>query len=213
MFKRYYKLVLALLFFFLFIVVGILSFEGFFGLDEFLNEKISLEDESLESFISYLNSILIFLFFCFFVFILCFYKKFKECFFMIGALVLGYFLKQVFSFFIMRERPGVDALINPLTSYSFPSGHVVLSTILFSFIIYSFLDDIKKYFFQVMLIFICSFFLLFLGASRMYIGIHWFTDVLGGYFLGLSTVFFVFWLMEYYESGFLERIKSLPYRR
>jgi undecaprenyl-diphosphatase len=72
------------------------------------------------------------------------------------------------------------------TNYSYPSGHVTrtvfLSGILFFLILKSKLGVVKKLFFYFLLGIICGVMII----SRIYLGEHWFSDTLGGVFLGLS---------------------------
>lgn len=76
-----------------------------------------------------------------------------------------------------------------LTS-SFPSGHVILSVAAYSFLailVARSLAPSRRH-----LAYLCAAFLVFcVGISRLYLGAHWLTDVLGGIFLGLSCVLLV----------------------
>ncbi len=101
---------------------------------------------------------------------------------MTGGVVLELLVKLL----MQRERP-INALID-VSGYSFPSGHATMATIFFLALIFSFKDDIQnkslKVIFTVSLV---SAFLL-VGFSRVYLNVHWFSDVVAGFALGL------FWL-------------------
>ena len=99
-----------------------------------------------------------------------------------GGLVLEFLIKQI----IQRTRPE-NSLIE-VSGYSFPSGHATLAIIFFSVLLYSFKDDIKNT--AMKYGFIAGNILLFLliGFSRVYLQVHWLSDVIAGFALGL------FWL-------------------
>lgn len=95
-------------------------------------------------------------------------------------LLIVYSLKHI----IGRIRP--DNLY--LTTLSFPSGHTTMGVVLFGFIFWLFYKKNKT-------ISALSLLLLgLMGLSRIIINIHWFTDVLAGYFLGFSLFFFGMYL-------------------
>jgi len=101
---------------------------------------------------------------------------------MIGGVIGNELLKNL----LQRPRP-TNSLI-PVEDFSFPSGHAMMSIIFFSVLLYSFKDDIKKPIFK--RLFITGNILLFIliGFSRIYLNVHWFSDVVAGFSLGL------FWL-------------------
>ena len=87
---------------------------------------------------------------------------------------------------IHRPRPAMQLI--PETGYSFPSAHATIATIFFTILLYAFRDDIKN---RVLLyLYYAANISLFLiiGFSRVYLGVHWVSDVIAGFALGL------FWL-------------------
>ena len=76
-------------------------------------------------------------------------------------------------------------------SSSYPSGHSMVSIVFYGIIMYYIYDSLffkKKA--KIILISIISFLLVLIGLSRMVLGVHYFTDVIGGFALGtiiLST--------------------------
>ena len=101
------------------------------------------------------------------------------------AAFLGYFLKIAIQFFYVRPRPFVShevmQLIDKSADPSFPSGHTVLAfAIAFSIWFYN-----KK---------LGSIFLLLallVGLGRIYVGVHYPLDVLGGVLVGALSAFVV----------------------
>lgn len=97
----------------------------------------------------------------------------------LGNIGTGYFFK----YFIGRDRPLGAELYE--TSYSFPSGHALSSLFFYGFVAFiifrlSKIDKNRKYF----IVFCLSILVLFVGVSRLYLGVHYLSDVLGGYLIG-----------------------------
>ena len=91
---------------------------------------------------------------------------------------------------VQRPRPtvGIVNVIDTLNSYSFPSGHVMyyLGFLGFlGFLVYSLLKPSMKRSLMLVLIGIP---VLLIGISRIYLGEHWASDVLGSYLLGTLTL-------------------------
>lgn len=71
------------------------------------------------------------------------------------------------------------------TNYSYPSGHIYRLTFLVTFLVAGlYLRQVKKH--TLATIFTCGVFLALVFISRIYLGEHWLTDVVGGMFLGAS---------------------------
>lgn len=101
---------------------------------------------------------------------------------MLGGLALKSGLKEI----IERTRPE-NGLIE-VTGYSFPSGHTTLAVIFFSLMIYFFREEIKDNILSLAFVIANVLLMLGIGFSRIYLGVHWFTDVLAGYALALFWV-------------------------
>lgn len=87
---------------------------------------------------------------------------------------------------VHRMRPLMELL--QVSGYSFPSGHAVLSTIFFGLLIYAFKDYFTNKILKAVYIGVNIFLFMLIGFSRVYLGVHWLSDVLAGICLG------IFWL-------------------
>ncbi len=118
--------------------------------------------------------------------VLIYKKKWYYSLLLLFSMMGGLLFELLTKLIIHRARPE-NALIE-VSGYSFPSGHATMAIIFFSLFLYSFKDDIKNKFLRY--VFVISNILLFLliGLSRIYLNVHWLSDVLAGFGLGL------FWL-------------------
>jgi membrane-associated phospholipid phosphatase len=96
------------------------------------------------------------------------------------AVPLGMAFNTVLKFAYQRARPIFDAPLLTLTSYSFPSGHtagaVLFYGFLVAFLISRVVADLRT---RVMMVCGAVIIIGLVGFSRMYLGVHFFSDVLG----------------------------------
>ncbi len=124
-------------------------------------------------------------------------KNKKESFYCLSTLLIGV-ITYLVKILINRPRPEKDLVrvIVDAHHQSFPSGHVSFYIVFFGFI--AFVFHHKKWLHKVgrsIVFSFCIFLILTVPVSRIYLGAHWFTDVLGGFLLG--TVFLCLLLMLY----------------
>lgn len=114
-------------------------------------------------------------------------KKYKnEALFLIFVSGFAGAAIYLLKYFFVRTRPALQFLQE--TGYSFPSGHALISVVLFGSLIY-FSFRIKSILAKTVLIILSYFGIFVLGLSRVYLNVHWFSDILGSYFLGASILF------------------------
>ena len=99
-----------------------------------------------------------------------------------GGMLLNRILKYVFQ----RPRPRFDDPLLSLTSYSFPSGHTMTATVLYGVLAAYFFTTTPDWRRRVVIVFVASLLILLVGFSRIYLGVHYLSDVLGAMAEGLA---------------------------
>lgn len=87
---------------------------------------------------------------------------------------------------VHRSRPSTNLIhvTNLLNSYSFPSGHVMFYTGFFGFMCFLTFILIRPSWIRTLLLVIFGSNVALIGVSRVYLGEHWASDVVGAYLLG-----------------------------
>lgn len=94
---------------------------------------------------------------------------------------LNIFLKNI----IQRPRPDDFRLINE-TGYSFPSGHSMISMAYYGYLIYLIFKFVKNKRLKTFFITFLCILILTIGLSRIYLGVHYTSDVIAGFVLSVS---------------------------
>ncbi|EYF06833.1 phosphatase PAP2 family protein [Chondromyces apiculatus] len=98
----------------------------------------------------------------------------------LGCALINSTLKHLFA----RARPSLFDSPFHLTSYSFPSGHAMGSTVGFGILAYLFCRRVQTPLGRAAAVSTALLTVIFVGLSRMYFGVHFPTDILGGYLAG-----------------------------
>ena len=132
-------------------------------------------------------------------------KNKKLSFIITGNLGLITIINQVLKFIVKRPRPS-DLFLIVETGYSFPSGHSMVSLSFYGLLIYFIYKYFKNKKLKIFLITLLSLIIVLIGVSRVYLGVHFVSDVISGFLLSLSyLIIFIkvinkFILKESYEK-------------
>jgi len=99
-------------------------------------------------------------------------------------LSLVFILNRILKAIFRRERPSVLRLAEE-TGYSFPSGHAMVSIGYYGYIIYLVYRYVKNKRARNIIILLLALLILLIGISRIYLGVHYATDIIGAYIIGL----------------------------
>lgn len=121
-----------------------------------------------------------------------------------GATLLQAIIKNL----VHRVRPSnsLEVISPGAFSASFPSGHAITAIVYVSLLVYSFKDDIKNSATKYLFIIVASAFFIIVGLTRIYLNVHWFSDVIAGMSLGLFWFMFVV-LVERSITGLIPAVK------
>ncbi len=114
------------------------------------------------------------------------------CFYLLafsGMAVLFLLLK----FLVARERPHSELI--DVINFSFPSGHASMTMAMAVILYFIFVKNMHDSVVKKTLMILCIFWPIFIAFTRVYLNVHWFSDVAAGLALGLFWVTFVYlWL-------------------
>ena len=94
-------------------------------------------------------------------------------------------LNQLLKAILQRPRPTEFRIIEE-KGYSFPSGHSMVSMAFYGYLIYLIYKYIKNKYIKYGLILLLSLLICVIGVSRIYLGVHYTSDVLGGFCIAIS---------------------------
>ena len=99
-------------------------------------------------------------------------------------LVSAYLINAIAKLIFTRPRPSGINLIEE-SGFSYPSGHAMISMAYFGFIAYLIYKNSKNKLSKTILIITLSVIILLIGFSRIYLGVHYLSDVIGGFLLSI----------------------------
>lgn len=108
------------------------------------------------------------------------------------SFVLNIILKSSFE----RERPNILRLVSE-SSYSFPSGHAMVNMALYAILIiyaFKFLESKKL---KIPLIIGMTLLIVAIGFTRVYLGVHYAGDILGGWLVGFAVSMVIYMIMKH----------------
>ena len=114
-----------------------------------------------------------------------------------GGVILSYGLKSVFG----KTRPDLWQSAIQEVSFSYPSGHALGSTVLYGFLAYLFATRFPQFAWLIYLVVVLL--IGVIGLSRLYLGVHWPTDIIGGYGIGFLWLTFCITMLK------LQKLKQL----
>lgn len=94
-------------------------------------------------------------------------------------------LNQLLKRILQRPKPTEYRIIEE-TGYSFPSGHSMISMAFYGYLIYLIYKYVENKYVKWILISLLSVLICLIGVSRIYLGVHYTSDVLGGFLISIS---------------------------
>ncbi len=105
---------------------------------------------------------------------------------MLGGSALNIILKHLFH----RQRPVLENPLVTLSSFGFPSGHTMGATLFYGLLALILAQSIRSWRWRMLTGILASVWVALIGLSRIYLGAHYLTDVLGAIAVGLAWLAF-----------------------
>ena len=112
----------------------------------------------------------------------------------LGGVLLMYILKQLFN----RARPLVP-LLEPVQGLSFPSGHALMSMSFYGLLIFLVWENVRNRVWKWIISILLLLFILLIGFSRIYLRLHYFSDVIAGFAAGIIWLSLSIWVISRIE--------------
>ena len=115
-------------------------------------------------------------------------------------LSLVFVLNSIIKTIVQRPRPsGYNLIVE--SNYSFPSGHSMVSTAFYGYFIYLVYKNVKNKKIKYLLISLLFLLIMLICISRIYLGVHYLSDTLAGFFLSIAyLMIFITFIPKFYKE-------------
>lgn len=124
------------------------------------------------------------------------------------AIIGSAMLNQLLKYSFQRARPDLHRLIE-IDSYSFPSGHAMSAFTVYTIISFLLWRHIHSRAGRTILIIFSALMIVGIGLSRIYLGVHYPSDIIAGYFASGCWLGIVIWIFQNYQD---RRSRRLTYK-
>lgn len=125
-------------------------------------------------------------------------KKYSLAIFVALSSGLGGLINWLLKWLFKRERPDILPLIEE-TGFSFPSGHSMGSFIFYGALAFVLIHFVKNMLLRCIICLLLGLTILTIGVSRIYLGVHYPSDVLAGFLVGAIWLILNIMVYHYYE--------------
>ena len=115
-------------------------------------------------------------------------RKKKDKIMLLSSVAITVAMNQIIKHIVLRPRPPLERRLIQKGGYSFPSGHAMISMCLCGLFIYFCATRIKNKTTRIICITLLCILMLMIGISRIYLGVHYPSDIIGGYLLSLAIL-------------------------
>jgi len=104
------------------------------------------------------------------------------------SVIGGELIVEIIKHLFKRARPDILSHLVAESGYGFPSGHSFVAFSFYGFMAYCLFRRARSGFAKAITLISGALIILAIGASRVYLGVHWPSDVLGSYLLGAAWI-------------------------
>lgn len=197
--KRY---IFICILFFLFIINTILVFTNSYKVidENVYNYIVSFRNNNLDTFFKLITNLASPIGVIVSIFILLIFLEKENIYKLMISVITIISTNQLLKHTLRRIRPDHIRLVNE-KGFAYPSGHSMISIALYGILIYIVYKNIKNKILKTILIIFLSMIIILIGISRIYLGVHYPTDVLGAYLIAIPIFILVCGLLENHFRG------------
>jgi undecaprenyl-diphosphatase len=118
---------------------------------------------------------------------------------LVGAIIGSAILNQILKVIFHRTRPNFHRLID-ISGYSYPSGHAMSAFTVYVILSFLLWRHIESRWGRSTLLVFSTFMILMIGLSRIYLGVHFPSDVIGGYLASGLWLTIAIWSFQFYQE-------------
>lgn len=115
-------------------------------------------------------------------------KKNNKCFRIVFFSAYSSFINSLLKVIVKRERPDISLWLVSENNFSFPSGHSMTSFVFYGIICYFIYNSKISLNNKIVIISLLGLLVILIGMSRIYLGVHYFSDVIGGFLWGFVVL-------------------------
>jgi undecaprenyl-diphosphatase len=120
--------------------------------------------------------------------ILLIFKNKKDLKNLFSITIFSSLLNEILKRIFRRSRPSYPHLIS-IGGYSFPSGHAMASFTFYGYLIYLIYKSNYSRILKILTIILLAFLILIIGYSRIYLNVHYFSDVIAGFIISYLLLY------------------------
>ena len=194
--KRKYLIIISLVVFLIFLILYLFNYVN--NIDNFVyNFIMDIKNDKVTYFMKFITFFggVKFIIFLMILFIILNFIKGK-IYLIFNYLIVGQsILNRIVKIIVRRERPSLINLVEE-KSFSFPSGHTMVAVTLYGFLIYLIYKSKLKKIYKMVLILLLVLLIGLIVISRIYLGVHYFSDCIAGIFLALAYLLLCINILE-----------------
>jgi len=113
-------------------------------------------------------------------------------------------LKFILKFYFQRARPDIP-VIEKVDGYSFPSGHALIGVVFYGLVIFVIWHEVKQKWLKIVLTIFFVLFILLISFSRIYLRVHYASDVIAGIAVGFIWLVLSLNIIQRIEKKYIAR--------
>ena len=189
------KIIICITLFILFILWTILSVKNKLSrIDDIVYNKIKLNNKKT-IFFKYFTNLASTKYFIIICLLLIIFLKNKLALLISIAMIIDAIIVFIAKHIIKRERPNINRIVEE-KGYSYPSGHTFSATCFYGLVMFLINISSITLGYQLLITIALISIILLIGFSRIYLGVHYFSDCIGGLLLSSSYIILYVYLVS-----------------